>query len=64
MWNKHRERNGSLDPVIHLGVLEGEKKQSICCERRWEVMFDGGRVKARKAKEKDSPHCFICLGVG
>lgn len=56
-----------LDPVIHLGVLEGEKKtkkNSTCSEWRWEVMCDGGWVQAREAKEKDSQHCFICLGVG
>lgn len=56
-----RGRNGLLDPVIHLGVLEGEEKQSTCSERRWEVMCDGGRVEA---KEKDSQRCFICQGVG
>lgn len=41
-----------------------KKKQNIFCKRRWEVMCDGGRVKAREAKEKDSQHRFICQGVG
>lgn len=59
-----RGRNGLLDPAIYLGVLEGEEKRSMCSERRWEVMCDGGRVKARQAKEKDSQHGFICQGVG
>lgn len=57
--DKVRERN---DPAIHLGVLEGENKQRMCSEWRWEVMCDGGRMQARK--EKDSQHDFICLGVG
>lgn len=39
-----------------------KRNKSMCGERRWEVMSDGGRVRARK--KKDSQHCFICLGVG
>lgn len=57
-------RNGLLDPVSYLGVLEEEEKLNMYSERRWEVMCDGGQVKARKVKEKDSQRCFICHGVG
>ena len=40
------------DPTIHLGVLEGENKQRMCSEWRWEVMCDGGRVQARKSERE------------
>lgn len=55
-----RERNGILDPVIHLRVLEGEKSKTCA--------VSGGEgscvMKTRKVKKKDGQHRFIYQGVG
>lgn len=45
-------------------VCVWREKNCVCSEQRWEVMCDGGRAKARKAKQKDRQCFFICLGVG